>query len=125
MRNTLKLEWQREHRRRTKNGDTKKYEKTPKGFLMRCYRNMLSRVTGIQPRNRNIYFGLPILPKNKFYSWALADAQFIRLFAAWEVSRFDRRLSPSIDRINPDRGYESDNIRWLTHSENSSLGARN
>jgi len=90
---------------------------------MRVYRNMLSRVRGIQPRNRELYVGFPILPKEQFYDWALSDSQFVQLFSVWEASRFDRRLTPSIDRINPDRGYESDNIRWLTHSENSSLGA--
>lgn len=118
-----KLRWQREQRARTKNRCTKKYEKTPNGFLMRVYRNMLSRVRGIQPRNRELYVGFPILPKEQFYDWALSDSQFVQLFSVWEASRFDRRLTPSIDRINPDRGYESDNIRWLTHSENSSLGA--
>jgi hypothetical protein len=33
----------------------KKYEKTPKGYLMRTYRNMKSRVLGIQHKKAHIY----------------------------------------------------------------------
>ena len=42
------LRKQRERRKRTGNATIKKYEKSPKGFLMRLYRNMQSRVTGVQ-----------------------------------------------------------------------------
>lgn len=106
------------------NAWTHKYEKTPKGFLVRVYRNMLSRVRGIQSRNRELYFGLPILPKEQFYAWALADSEFNKLFKVWIESSYSRKLTPSINRIDSMRGYEIDNIEWLTHSANSSLGAR-
>lgn len=100
----------------------KKYEKTPKGYLVRSYRNMLSRVRGIQKPGS--WTGKEILPKQEFYEWALADPTFHRLFQAYEASGYDRRLAPSPDRIDSAKGYTLDNMRWLTHSENSALASR-
>ena len=109
--------------RRKNNGDsiTKKYEKTLKGKLVRTYRNMLSRVKGIVKSKSHLYEGLEILDKETFYCWSLADPDYNKIFNAWVDSNYQHRLSPSIDRRYPDKGYTLDNIRWLTHSENSSL----
>ncbi len=115
----------RAYLKRTGNAVYHKYEKTKNGFLMRVYRNMKSRVTGIQKEKAHIYLGLSILPKDVFYSWALNDTTFHELFACWVVSDYDRLKTPSIDRIDSTRGYDLDNIRWLTHQENSRLGAEN
>jgi hypothetical protein len=98
-------------------------EKTRKGFLMRLYRNMQSRVTGVQKVKFHLYQGKALLPRQEFYSWALPNRTFDRLFKAWERSKYDRKLTPSVDRIDPRLGYEIENMRWLTHSENSRLGA--
>lgn len=110
---------QREWRKSVGNSDTKKYEKTKRGFLVRCYRNMLSRVTGIQKKKAHIYMGLPILPRSEFYEMALADPKFHALFAAWESGGHDISMTPSPDRIDDKVGYLRSNIQWLTHSENS------
>jgi len=102
----------------------KAYEKTRKGLLMRTYRNMKSRVLGIQKEKAHIYKGLPILDKKEFYLWAAKDVTYNRLFDAWVASEYSRKLTPSIDRIDSTLGYEKENMRWLTHSENSYLGNR-
>lgn len=112
----------RRYRVRTNNASTKKYEKTPKGYLMRSYRNMKSRVTGIQKTGS--WTGKELLPKEDFYVWALSDPTFKRLFAAYEESGYERKLAPSPDRIDSSKGYTLDNMRWLTHSENSRLGSK-
>lgn len=111
--------------RNEKDGNIKTivYEKTKSGFLMRCYRNMKSRVTGIQKKGIEHYFNLEILDKKTFYTWALNDKEFNRLFSEWQQSGFERKQTPSIDRENSLHGYSLENIRWLTHSENSRLGA--
>ena len=115
-----KNELQKEYRAKTNNLATKKYEKTKKGFLMRAYRNMLSRTKGlVKP---HIYKGLSILTREDFYNWAVDNTNFNSLFETWETDNYSRKLTPSVNRINPKLGYTLDNIEWITHSENSRLG---
>lgn len=114
---------QREYRKRTGNASTKRYEKTPNGFLMRMYRNMTSRVKGIQWKKAHLYKGKEILSKEDFYKWAKNHEDFLKLYNRWKESNYDRKLTPTVNRINPDKGYILDNMEWLTHSENSRLGA--
>ncbi len=117
--------YQREYRRKTGNRCTFKYEKTVKGYLMRTYRNMLSRVTGVQKKKAHLYEGLAILDRNDFYRWSLTNRDYLDLHKEWTESGYDRKLSPSIDRMDPDYGYELWNMRWITHSENSANTRRN
>lgn len=116
---------ERQRAYRLKNGDihTKRYEKTPNGFLMRMYRNMESRITGIQKQKFHLYEGKDILPREEFYKWALNDSTFWRLFKAYEGSGYDRKLAPSVDRINSAEGYHLSNMEFVTHSENSRRGS--
>lgn len=113
----------REYLKRTHNATCKKYEKTPKGFLMRTYRNMESRVTGIQKLKAHLYQNLELLDRESFYQWALSSEDFYNLYNAYCASGYQMKLAPSIDRIDSSKGYTFDNIRWITHSENSRLGA--
>lgn len=118
------LERQREYRKNNGNAVTKKYEKTKKGKLMRCYRNMESRVAGIQWRKKHLYEGKELLSREEFYQWAINSPDFHSLFDAWESSGYDRKLAPSVDRVDSKRGYTVDNMEWVTHSENSRRGGR-
>ena len=113
----------RGYRKHTRNAITRRYEKTPRGFVMRTYRNMLSRVSGIQHKKAHLYQGKPILERAAFYEWSLSDPSFNRLFEEWRLSGFARALTPSIDRIDSAGGYEPQNVRWITHSENSRGGS--
>lgn len=115
--------WQRAYRSLVGNIDTLRYEKTKKGFLMRTYRNMKSRVDGVQKLKAHLYTGKDLLDKNVFYDWALNNCDFNSLFKTWEVSGYIRTLTPSIDRIRTDKGYAIENMQWITHSENSRKGA--
>lgn len=102
---------------------SKWYEKTPKGFLMRAHRNMRSRVKGIQKKCIHLYLGLPVLPLDEFYDWALDNYEFWRLYKHWVASGYNRKLTPSVNRIDSTKGYLIENMEWVTHSVNSSLGA--
>lgn len=113
----------RARRKNNSNVVTKTYEKTLKGKLVRTYRNMLSRVKGILRSKSHLYEGLEILDKEDFYKWSLEDPEYNRIFKEWSDAGHTLKLSPSIDRIDPTKGYILDNIRWLTHSQNS--GAAN
>lgn len=122
--NTQKhLEWQRLYRKKNNNSCTRKYEKTPSGFLMRLYRNMNSRVTGVQKKKSHLYIGKTILPREDFYKWANSSKKFWELFKNWEATKYDRKLTPTVNRIDSSLGYQLSNMEWLTHSENSRLGS--
>lgn len=113
---------QRERRAKDNNAVTKKYEKTKKGFLVRCYRNMLSRVTGVTKNKNHLYLGLEILNKDIFYEWSLNNKEFNELFENWQNYNYNRKFSPSIDRLNTDKGYTLCNIEWITFRENCRRG---
>lgn len=114
---------QRERRKADGDSNTKRYEKTKNGYLMRSYRNMLSRVTGVQSKKAHLYEGLDILSKEEFYEWSINDETFNSLFEEYEKSAYDMRLAPSVDREDSSLGYNLDNMRWLPHWRNSQLGA--
>lgn len=114
---------QREYRLKTGNAATKAYEKTVSGYIMRTYRNMLSRVTGILKNKAHLYEGKEILDKESFYDWTLNSEDFKNLLEQYVTNDCDPKLAPSIDRIDSAGGYTLGNIRWVTHSENSRLGA--
>lgn len=100
-----------------------RYWKTPKGKLVMTYNNMSRRVRGyVKP---HLYKGLKILNRQIFYSWAESNLEYISIYEKWVASDYERKLSPSIDRVDSSLGYTLDNIRWLTHSENSRIGAIN
>lgn len=115
--------WQRNHRKLNGNSCTKKYEKTKKGFLMRLYRNMQSRVSGVQKVKSHLYEGKSLLSRDEFYSWTESNKQFYDLFEAWENSNYERRLTPSVDRIDSSLGYELHNMEWIPFHENCRRGA--
>lgn len=114
-----KNEKQKIRRLLNENLDTKKYEKTFNGFLMRMYRNMQSRVTGVQHKKAHLYLGKELMSREDFYFIAKNDIELKKLFNEWELSKYNRKLTPSIDRIKSELGYSKENIRFVTHSENS------
>lgn len=115
---------QKKKRQKTDNLATKTYEKTPRGYLMRAYRNMKSRIQGVQKKKVHLYSGKVLMPKEEFYLWASKNQVFRDLFAIYKASGFDQKFAPSVDRIDPSIGYEIGNIEFVTHSENSSRGAQ-
>ncbi len=120
-----RLAYQKAYRLANNNKHTKAYEKTKRGFLMRLYRNMQSRIEGVQKSKAHLYNGLNLLGREVFYVWAQEQPHFHILFEEWEKSGYLRKLAPSVDRINSKLGYQLDNMEWVTMSENSRRGANN
>jgi len=114
----------RKYRKNTKNSSTKKYEKTKKGFLVRLYRNMKSRIEGVQKEKHHLYKDKELLDKNEFYNWALNSNDFHVLFNDYEKSNYDMQLAPSVDRIESSIGYILSNMEWVTTKENSLRGLK-
>jgi len=91
---------------------------------MRLYRNMQSRIGGVQRAKAHLYCGKDILPRDEFYEWALSNPDFYDLFAAWEKSNYERRLTPSVDRVDSSLGYTIDNMEWVPFHVNCSRGGK-
>tara|TARA_R110000851_G_scaffold267094_1_gene419542 strand:- start:67 stop:684 length:618 start_codon:yes stop_codon:yes gene_type:complete len=104
---------------------SKAYEKTPKGYLVRSYRNITNRVKGIAKRSVHIYKGLPVCTKEEFYEWSLSgQSAYVLLLGEYKLSGYERSLSPSVDRIDSNLGYILGNMQWVTISKNVSLTAK-
>ncbi len=82
---------------------------------------MRRRVQGKDTNRPDLYAGLPILPRDAFVSWAKNHPDFLNLYKQWFTSKFDRRLTPSINRMNSNKGYILGNIEWVTNSQNCGL----
>ena len=116
-------ERQRLQRQASGNAYTKRYEKTVNGFLMRAHRNMRSRAFGIQAKKANLYSHIvDVVDRPNFYAWAKSDPSFSELWSQWVASGHDRKLTPSVDRIDSNGDYVLENMQWVTHSENSRRG---
>jgi hypothetical protein len=99
------------------------YRQTPRGYLNCVYQNMRKRVRGKDKGKEHLYEGLPLLDKVSFVEWSLGDTAYQILFLEWERGGFRAFQGPSIDRRNSSKGYVIDNLRWVTHSLNSQMGA--
>lgn len=111
----------KEEKNKALSANNRKYYKTRFGKIVMTYNNMNRRVRGYV--KKHIYEGLEILSREDFYNFAKDSKEYNELYDKWVESNYDRKLSPSIDRIDSEGGYTLDNIRFITHSENSKLGS--
>lgn len=113
----LSLKYRNKNKHNKKRYDRKRY-RTKEGFLKNTYNSMQARVEGRQ-ENALQYTGLPIVRKKEFLKWALSHSDFNYLFDRWVENNFNTVITPSIDRIHPEHGYDFINMQWVTKSENS------
>lgn len=99
------------------------WARTKRGKLSRTYNDMRYRVEGKAPKS-DPYKGLPLLSKDDFMAWGMADPEFNRLHKEWVAAGYRRKLSPSIDRIEGPKGYVLGNMQWLTMAANAAKGGR-
>lgn len=60
----------------------------------------------------------PNYTKVELYNWALAN-KLEDLVEAWKESGYTKHLTPSVDRLDTNKGYSLDNIRLVTWQENN------
>lgn len=67
--------------------------------------------------------GMQFLTKKEWLDWCYKEEnykKFMEIYNNWVQSNFIHKLTPSIDRINSKAGYLSNNLQWLTLSQNCS-----
>lgn len=100
------------------------YYHTKRGYLVLKYAGIVDRCTNPRCRNAHIYYGLTYPKKEVFYEWAMASKEFHSLFRKYARSGYQRRLSPSVDRIDDSLGYDLTNIQWLPNYLNAAKGTQ-
>lgn len=91
---------------------------TKEGYVRLKYSRIKSRCTNPNQPSAQYYYGLGYPTKDEFIARMLGDPTFNALWDQWVTKGRPRKLAPSVDRIDPGRGYELDNIQFLTVSDN-------
>lgn len=84
------------------------------------YAHMKARAEG-RSTNFSYSSGKDLLTRDEFFEWCKAKHNFLIfmvIYMDWVTSGFDLSLCPSVDRIDPDKGYVADNLQWLSFSDN-------
>ncbi len=97
----------------------RQYRRTIRGFLDQKYTAMSKRVRGKDSRCAHIMNGMDIISRSSFIEWAYEQPTLKRLFRQYKQSNWDFKICPTVDRIDPTRGYTFDNMRFITQSENA------
>ena len=87
------------------------------------YAGIKTRCTKVRSSNGKPYrvHGTKYLNKQQWLEWCYSKnnyKKFISIYNNWVQSGFNNKLTPSIDRINNNLGYQSNNLQWLTTQEN-------
>lgn len=65
---------------------------------------------------------LPAYTLNEFRGKFIEDERFNSLYNNWVKSGYEKRMSPSLDRIDCKKPYTFENIQWMTWEDNCKKG---
>lgn len=86
----------------------------------RRYSHMLARHEG-RSTNSSHANGKGICTKEEFFAWCKHFDnlnEFLAIYFEWASLDFPLHAAPSVDRIDPTKGYTCDNLQWLSFEEN-------
>lgn len=91
-------------------------------IFLHKFSSITERATGRNKKRTYNVLGKGVCSKEEFINWCYKKENLIKfqkIHSEWVKSNFDRKLCPSIDRIDNNKGYVLDNLQWLTVSANS------
>lgn len=98
--------------------DQYRYRENKNRLLDHVYRGIVNRCNGVQRKYSST--GTTPISMAEWKSFCTSTStEFDKLYDAWKKSGFQRKMAPSIDRIDNNRGYTIDNMQWLSQSDNS------
>lgn len=100
-----------EEQRIIRNQKAKEYRRTKNGLIIKIYN---SQLRSSKKRNHE----KPKYTLEELKKWFYKQHNFDELYINWVNSNYDKKLTPSCDRINNYKGYSFDNIRLVTWYEN-------
>ena len=93
-------------------------QRTEKGIVNKIYADQKSRGN----RTNRLSHGDVQYTKEELQNFLNKSGKFKPMYEDWVKSGYDPQLKPSIDRIDPKKGYSLDNIQLTTWGENLAKG---
>jgi hypothetical protein len=99
--------------------DKKRQRQDFNRILTHRYRGIVQRATGKANRKYKVE-GKKVLTYEEYVAWCNDTwNDFTQVYDQWAKSGYDRKLTPSIDRINNELSYTPENMQWLSLTENN------
>lgn len=98
-----------------------KYSHTPRGKIRLMYNAIQNRTRHVASyQHRELTF-----TRLEFIQWVESNyAHYMRLFTKWRLSNYNRRYSPSVDRVDNTKGYTLQNIQLVYQYQNAAKDNR-
>jgi len=95
------------------------WNKTIDGLISSMYN---SQINSYKTRKTRTIGMSALYSKEEFKTWITSKKEFIKLFNNWKHSGYKTELKPSVDRMNPNIGYEFTNMELMTWEDNKHKG---